>query len=285
MPARIVKRRTFIRTTAVVSLAASLAGCTWIEVLLAPMAKPWPRWKRHDNANPAKIDHGPWQAFLASYVDAGKDGINRVRYPEVAGQDRGALSAYLAYLTSLPISGFARAEQRAYWINLYNARTIRLILEHYPVASIMDIDISPGWLSFGPWDKKLLTVEATELSLNDIEHRILRGGWSDNRLHYALNCAALGCPNLNPVAFTGANAEALLVAGARAYINHPRGVAIVGDEVVLSKIYAWFKEDFNGRDSGVIEHLKSYAAQDLKTSLHQATGISNYLYDWSLNGS
>ncbi len=73
-----------------------------------------------------------------------------MRYQDVSASDRAALSEYIDYLILLPISRFARAEQRAYWINLYNARTVRLILEHYPVASVMDIDISPGWLSFGP---------------------------------------------------------------------------------------------------------------------------------------
>ena len=104
----------------------------------------------------------------------------------------------------------SRDEQLAYWINLYNALTVKVILDHYPVKSILDIDISPGWFSIGPWGKKLVAVEGVEISLDDIEHRILRPIWRDPRIHYALNCAAVGCPNLLREAFTGATAEVLL---------------------------------------------------------------------------
>jgi hypothetical protein len=283
LPAPAIQRRTLVRTAVVLGTIAPIAGCTWIEVLLAPKASPWPLWTRHSDTSTKKIDHDVWTNLLAAYVVRGKDGINRVRYHDISNGDAVELSEYLDYLTSLSISAFSRAEQQAYWINLYNARTIRLVLEHYPVVSMMDIDISPGLLSFGPWDKKLVSVEGVDLSLNDIEHRILRPGWSDNRVHYALNCAALGCPNLSPIAFTQDNTEALLAKGAWSYINHPRGVAVAVDKVIASKIYAWFKEDFGNRDHSVINHFREYAEPDLRKSLSKALEISSYTYDWALN--
>ena len=251
--------------------------------MLAPKAEPWPRWTQHDNGSTAKIDHTMWTAFLATYVAGADDGINRVRYADVSAFDLKSLDEYLAYLTALPISTYARLEQVPYWINLYNARTVRLILAHYPITSIMKLNISPGWLSSGPWDKKLMTVEGIDLSLNDIEHRILRAGVSDNRIHYALNCASLGCPNLQPAAFTPDNMEDWLSGGARMYINHPRGVTIGDDGVVASKIYAWFKQDFGNDDRAVLDHLEMYADAPLKSALDEATSILSYAYDWNLN--
>ena len=115
-----------------------------------------------------------------------------------------------------------------YWINLYNAFTVHLILEHYPQDSI--VDIRYGFFDFGPWDEKLLQIEDEEVSLNDIEHRILRPIWKDPRLHYALNCASLGCPNLQPESFYPGNVESLLNSRARDYINHPRGLRFENED-------------------------------------------------------
>jgi Protein of unknown function, DUF547 len=102
-------------------------------------------------------------------------------------------------LQTVAISAYHQQEQQAFWINLYNARTVSAVLAHYPVASLRDIRLS-GLFSTGPWHAKLVTIEGEKVSLDDIEHRIVRPLWKDNRLHDALNCASLGCPNLAPVA-------------------------------------------------------------------------------------
>jgi Protein of unknown function, DUF547 len=193
----------------------------------APKAELWPRWQKNDPSGQQRVDHSVWDGFLRKYIVAPHpSGINRVRYGSVAPEDRKALKDYLKSLQSLPVSSYNRAEQRAYWINLYNAFTVDLVLSRFPVESIRDINISPGLFSRGPWGAKLLIIEEEKLSLDDIEHRILRPIWKDNRVHYAVNCASLGCPNLQPAAYTSENTEALLETGAREYVNHPRGVAI-----------------------------------------------------------
>src|SRR5262249_11026015 len=156
------------------------------------------------------------------------DGIARLPYARVTSSDRAALGGDLERLGKLPISTYSRREQFAFWVNLYNELIVRLVLDHYPISSIKAIDISPRLFSFGPWGKKLITIEGEGLSLDDIEHRILRPIWRDPRIHYAVNCAALGCPNLLPVAFNAANTEALLDKAALDYINHPRGVMVAG---------------------------------------------------------
>ena len=271
------------RSMVFAALALMLAGFVSVEALSAPRAELWERWTAHDPLATAEIDHTAWTDFLATYVSDGNDGVTRVAYAQVTNADTGALGTYLAQLAATPISRFNRAEQRAYWINLYNALTVKVVLDHYPVASIRDIDISPGLFADGPWGKELIEVEGEALSLNNIEHRILRPIWRDSRIHYTVNCAAIGCPNLPSVAFTAGNAEMLLEAAARAYVNHPRSSRIEDGKLVVSSIYVWFQEDFGDNDAGVIAHLKRYADRDLAAKLAAVERIGAHEYDWSLN--
>jgi hypothetical protein len=254
-----------------------------LERLFAPKSVPWSYWDSSDQSNSLKVDHSLWDAFVNTYVQNSPDGINRVRYAGVAAEDRNALLAYIEQLSQLPIRQYARNEQLAYWINLYNAVTVSVVLEHYPVESIRQINISPGFFAMGPWSRKLLVIEDQAVSLNDIEHRILRPLWQDPRLHYALNCASLGCPNLQNQAFTAANVEQLLEAGAREFINHPRGVTVKKGRLYVSSIYNWFRVDFGDSQQAVIQHLRKYASPQLADALAPLTRIKGDDYDWQLN--
>ncbi len=249
----------------------------------APDAQPWPRWERHRADSEIRVDHGVWDTLLTRYLHVAGDGIHRFDYAAVSADDRAALAGYLRDLAGHPVSELARPEQMAFWINLYNAQTVAVVLDHYPVESIRQIDISPGWFSDGPWGKPLLAVEGVALSLDDIEHRILRPGWRDPRVHYALNCASLGCPNLGSEAYRAADLESQLDAAARAYVNHPRGVAPDGGGWRVSRIYKWFVEDFGGNEAGVVTHLRRYAAPPLARALERRPAIESYAYDWALN--
>lgn len=250
----------------------------------APQPDLWPRWQAFDANSTVTIDHSAWADFLGRYlVTSHPSGIYRVRYAAVTSEDKIALAGYLDKLQRTAVSALNRQEQRAYWINLYNALTLKTILDHYPVKSIRDIDISPGWFSNGPWDAKLLTIEGEKLSLNDIEHRILRPIWQDNRVHYAVNCASIGCPNLQAHAFTAENQEELLDQAARDYVNHPRGMRIEGGKAILSSIYDWFQVDFGGDEEGVRQHLLKYAGSDRAAYLETGKLTFFYTYDWSLN--
>jgi Protein of unknown function, DUF547 len=262
-----------------------LAGVLLLALFGAPKAELWPRWEKHDGASTESIDHGAWNVFLKKYlIAAHPSGVNRVRYASVSPEDRKALKSYLDKLQSVSISSYHRGEQRAYWINLYNALTVDVVLSHYPVESIRDIGISPGLFNRGPWDAKLMVIEGEKLSLNDIEHRILRPIWRDPRLHYAVNCASLGCPNLQAEAYSAENAEALLERGAREYINHVRGVAIRNNKLTVSSIYDWFKEDFGASREALMQHWLKYAEAGLAEPLRAYRGALNYDYNWRLNG-
>lgn len=249
----------------------------------APSKDLWPYWQKHNNRSQQTISHAAWTRFLRKYVHTTKVGLNLVAYAQVPATDRKKLQTYIRTLEDIKISHYNRAQQEAYWINLYNAETVNVILEHYPVKSILDINISPGWFSRGPWDAKLLTIEGNKVSLNDIEHRILRPIWDDNRLHYALNCASIGCPNLQRHAFTADKLNNMLNQAAVTYINSPRGAHFNGDKLIVSKIYDWYQVDFGDSEQGVIKHLMRYAKPALKQKLASTKGIADYEYDWNLN--
>ncbi len=238
------------------------------------------RWSSPLPESSATVSHKAWDGFLKSYVSV-RGGVNSVDYANVAKSDLRKLDAYLKTLSRTKVSSLNRAEQFAFWVNAYNALTVRTILRRYPVASIFDIDLSPG--ADGPWRKKMFEAEGVKLSLDDIEHRILRPIWKDPRIHYAVNCASFGCPNLATVAYTADNAETLLEKGARDYVNHPRGAEVRDGKLFVSGIYFWFSEDFGGKD-GVLEHVKKYASTALASRLRKVSTVAESGYDWSLNG-
>ncbi|MDJ0609264.1 MAG: DUF547 domain-containing protein [Kiloniellales bacterium] len=271
--------------SAIGGLAAALAlgACSQarVEANFVPDSDPWPRWEAHDARATGKIDHSHWDDFLGRHVSTDESGLNRIAYDEVTPGDRAALDAYIASLEAIEISAHNRPEQFAYWVNLYNAVTVRTVLENYPVDSIRDIN--DGLLSPGPWDRPLVGVEGETLTLNDIESRILRPLWQDPRVHYVLNCASVGCPNLDATAYEGASLEARLDQAARSYINNPRGVRLEDGELVVSSIYAWFEGDFGGSEDAVLAHLGRYADPELKQALSDRGSIDGYAYDWALN--
>ena len=259
--------------------------------IAAPKSELWPRWQTHNAENREVIDHSAWGIILKKYLvssqlpteSSAPVGINLMEYGGVSKIDYDLLKIYLTTLEGISISSFSRPEQRAFWINLYNAATVNLILEHYPVESITNISFS--FFSFGPWDEELLTIEGEELSLNDIEHRILRPIWQDPRIHYALNCASIGCPNLQPIAFTAKNTDSLLETGASEYINHPRGAKKEDKKLWLSKIFEWYQDDYGGNEAGVLIHIQKYAKENLANYLYEDELEIEYHYDWRLNKS
>jgi hypothetical protein len=270
------------RICAILVVMLATAGVGPLEALFAPSANLWSRWLAADPGATARIDHSSWDAFLKTYRSEARSGPARFAYASVSPADREALRAYVAALEAEPISRYSRPEQFAYWVNLYNALTVKVILDHYPVASIRDITISPGLFARGPWGRKLVTIEGERVSLNDIEHRILRPIWKDPRIHYAVNCASVGCPDLQGDAFTASNTETLLNRGARTYINDARGVRFDNGRLIVSSIYGWFAEDFGG-SAGVLDHLRQYAEPDLRRRLEARAAVDGHAYDWSLN--
>jgi hypothetical protein len=150
-------------------------------------------------------------------------------------------------------------------------------VERYPVKSIRD-----GYLT-GPWKEVKVRVGGDEVSLDAIEHKILRKTWGTPEVHYAINCASYSCPNLPAKAWEAASLKQDLGAAARAYINSPRGVTVTSKGLVVSEIYNWFEADFGGSKAAVIEHLLKHAEPALAEKIRAKPKIVRYQYDWSLN--
>lgn len=233
---------------------------------------------------------GALDALLARHVLAHPDGVTRVRYAawKASAADTAALDAWIAGAAARRPSAMGREEAFAHWANLYNALTLKVVLERYPVRSIRDIrstgvPLDPrGWI--GPWRTRLVTVEGRRMSLDDIEHETMRPTFRDPRVHYAVNCASIGCPNLWPRAWRAATLERELDAAAAAFVNHPRGATVLADgRLRVSSIYTWFREDFGGSEAGVVAHLRRHAAPPLAARLSERTAIAEDAYDWALN--
>lgn len=233
-------------------------------------------------------DHSEWRRLLDTYLTKGEGGRpNLVDYGRLKAisSDSAALKGYIASLERTDPETLSRDDRFAFWVNLYNALTVDVVVDYYPVASIRDIPISPGLFSKGPWGRKLVTVAGRELSLDDIEHGILRADFKDARIHYAVNCASWSCPDLAPVPYEGEKLEAMLNEAARLYINSSRGADIRNGDLKVSSIFDWYMEDFGGNEAGVLTELRKYAEPDLAAALENISGISSYRYDWSLNDS
>ncbi len=261
-----------------------LASCASVERLALPAPEPLPGGVLTRPAPPPgeRVDHREWTAFLNRYVAPDAQGVNRLSYGQVTQADNARLDGYLAELQAVNPADLTRDQQLAYWINMYNAVTVDVILENYPVASIRDIKDGP--LSIGPWNRPLVTVAGQSLTLNDIEHRIIRPTFDEPRIHYALNCAAVGCPNLMARAWQAERLERDFAAAEHAYVNDPRGVRF-NDQggLILSKIYIWFREDFGRNEQAVLAYIRTVADPQLKARLQDVSRVSAYEYDWALN--
>lgn len=276
-----LRRPVFPALTVLATLGSlAVSGCA------TSVPEPTVSWAEHDDSNADTIDHHEWQAILDGYLRTDDpSGIHLFDYGGLKANqgDRGRLQGYLAHLEAVDPRLYSRDEQMAYWINFYNALTVETVVEGYPVGSIKNIHEGIVPLS-GPWGDERATVAGQRLTLDNMEHDILRALWRDPRIHYAVNCASIGCPNLAPTVFTAASLEEMMDAAARGYVNHPRGAELMDERFgVVSSIYTWFNEDFGGNEAGVVEHLLLYAEPALAEQLRSFEGGFDYEYDWDLN--
>lgn len=237
-------------------------------------------WQVSDEENKQTIDHQLWGNFLVKYLSHNiEKNIHEFDYKNVAVKDKEQLTQYLMYLKEIDPRKYSMDEQLAFWANLYNALTIDIVLKNYPIESIKDI--GDGFT--GPWNKKLITISGMNLTLNNIEHGILRGIWKDNRIHYIINCASIGCPDLPLLPLSGQNIEQQLEFGAARYINQSKGTHFMGNQLVVSNIYHSFSVDFGDTDQALLEHLKEYAKPALRAKLENFKGEIDFEYNWKLN--
>lgn len=241
------------------------------------------RWRQHDEASGMHVDHRVWEAFLLNHVRPDRDGVHRLAYREAKARDHNALSGYLQAMSEVDITAYTRAEQVAYWINLYNALMVDLVLDNYPIPSIRMLDRPGSGQESSPWKRSLIDIDGIALSLDDIENHVLKTIWDDPRIHYAITCPALGCPNLQPVPYTGRQLEQQLSDAAMTYVNDPRCIKIDEGELHVSSLYRWNLGSFGGSEEKVIQHLMAYAEPDLAMNLQEFDRLHGDHFDWRLN--
>ena len=213
----------------------------------------------------ASPDHAVWNSILQRFVSS--DG--KVDYSGIKGDKR--FSEYLLTLGgSHPDDSWSRQEQMSFWINAYNAFTVQLITQNMPLKSIKDIE--------NPWGRKFISIEGKAYSLNDIENNILRPQFKDPRIHFAVNCASKSCPILQNRAFTAGNLESMLESATRAFVNDPRMNTLSVNEIQISNIFDWYKDDFTMKGS-LVTFLNRYA----KVAISPGAKVSYKEYDWTLN--
>ena len=182
------------------------------------------------------------------------------------------------------------AAQRAYWINTYNAFVLQAVVNAYPVSSVRDLKFGFGLLFF---KRAQFVAGGRKLSLDDIEHGILRARFHDPRIHFALNCASASCPPLAREPYRPETLDVQLDEAARAFIGREENVWMRGDVLFLSKIFDWYKEDFvqaagaqgNGTAS-VVDYVVRYLPEEVARRVRQEKPrVEFYNYDWSLNNA
>ena len=226
------------------------------------------------NSALADVDHSLWGELLTQHNHNG-----RVDYKELQA-DEAKLNTYLGQLEKVDPKTLERSDALAYYINLYNAWTVKLILSQYPnLKSIKDI----GTLLKSPWKIDLIPLNGKRVTLDHIEHEIIRPQFNDARIHFAVNCAALSCPPLWRAPFEGHTLDAQLEQATTQFINDPKSNYLKGDTLFISRIFKWFKKDFKNDVAGFI---RRYAQGDLKTALDTNKGTLSVKYsdyNWNLN--
>ncbi len=199
-------------------------------------------------------------------------------------EEEGKLDQYLSLLAGVAVSQLNLKEQLAYYINAYNAWTWKLVLQHYPqITSIKDI--GSFWSS--PWKKKFVHMEGKTVSLDYIEHDVLRPVFHDPRIHAALNCASMSCPPLRNEPYDFRYIDEQLDDDAKQWINTPQYNKMSESTLYLSKIFDWFEDDFGGEE-GVLRFVRRFADENLlhRLNAHKNNVRLRYLdYDWSLNSA
>jgi hypothetical protein len=210
-----------------------------------------------------------------------------VRYGawHASAEDRAALQAYLDRLQraepdALDALDDGRRAALAFWINLYNAATLDLVLDAYPIASIRDLDEG------APWKREILAVQGRTLTLDAVENDVIRPAFREPRIHFALNCAARGCPPLRAEAYVPARLDAQLEEQARAFLADPARNRLEPDGgLALSPIFEWYAPDFEAAAGSVAAWVRPYLPAPAPRARGEPPVVRYAEYDWSLNAA
>jgi len=221
----------------------------------------------------ALVDHKIWSDLLGRNVSQ----TGRVNYKGFI-EEKTQFEVSLKKLSENPPGkNWSDKEKIAYWINTYNAFTVKLIVDHYPLKSIKDIGDGLPMIN-SPWDIKFFKIGKTDFDLNTIEHDILRKQFEEPRIHFAINCASFSCPKLRNEAFTGTALDQQLKEQTHSFINNPDKNQISKNETKISKIFSWFESDFLKKEDSIKSFLQPY-----HESFDEKNDIEYLEYRWDLN--
>lgn len=211
------------------------------------------------------LDHTPWTILLQKHVSS-----NGVVDYKGFKKEAAALQSYLNVLaTNLPQKSWTKNAILSYWINAYNAFTVQLILDHYPIKSIKRID--------NPWDREFINLGVKKYSLGEIEHKILRK-MNEPKIHFAINCASFSCPNLTNYAYTENELDKQLETAAKSFINDTTKNSVTTDKIEISSIFNWFSSDFKTNGT-LIDYLNNYSS----IKINKGAKVKYKEYNWNLN--
>lgn len=266
-----VFRNKCICRLAILTISLLVSG----SLLAVPKAKTIGYWDSSNEQSTRVVDHSALQKILDKYVDPSHpSGVSRVDYQNLKDQGLKELASYLEHLAQQTPKTLNKKEQKAFWLNLYNAGMLYIVAANFPIESVQQI--KPGKIKF-------ITVDDQLLTLNNIEHGILRPIYMDNRIHFGFSCGSIGCPSIPSEAFTSSNIDKQLKKLGSNFVNHSRGVRKGSNKVFMSKIFDWYLSDFGGSKEALLEYIKFYANPDLKQKLDEGPSIEFIKHDWELN--
>jgi hypothetical protein len=210
----------------------------------------------------AQPNYKNYDAFLQKYVSSS----GKVNYKKIKKSETEALVK--EFQAATPQKSWSKNEQLAYWLNAYNLFTVQLIVEHYPVAKITDLDKGK------PWDVKRIDLGGKKYSLNDLENEVIRPTFKDARIHFAINCAAKSCPPLYNKAFTSDKVQSLLDVRTKAFLTS-KSNTLAEKKVKISKIFDWYKADFGELTAFLSKYSTVKVVKDAVVEFGE--------YDWGLN--
>ena len=220
----------------------------------------------------AAVDHGPWTTLLARYVDA----HGRVAYRDLQTKDRATFDAYLTALAQAQPERLSEAEEKAFWINAYNAVIVSGILQGYSAESLLGRKRLFSWFA--------VRIAGTDRTPDEIEHQILRKKFADPRIHFTIVCASSSCPQLRREAYMPERLDAQLDDATRAFLRDPVRNRLAGQPVALSKIFEWFASDFVQQAGSVVAFVRRFVPEEQRAHVPLTDGEIRFLdYDWTLN--
>jgi hypothetical protein len=230
-------------------------------------------------------EHAAWSTILRAHVHAGV-----VDYGRLAAEGAPALDAYLATLSgtcAADYDGWTRSQQLAFWLNAYNAFTVRLVLDEWPLASIRDV----GWLPNAAFRRRFIPMPALRggtISLDAIEHDVVRPGFHEPRVHFALVCAAKSCPVLRREAYRAADLDAQLDDQGTSFLRDParNRFDVASATLELSAIFDWYRQDFEAGGRSLADFVVPFLDGPTAAAVRSSPRVSIVFlpYDWSLNG-